>query len=104
MNLQTLVNQAFAHMQTVLPTCVATYEGEICNDAIQHSIASERVVALYGTREGYNFSVRVPGGAFTAPVKAGKRVTIGETTYRIIGMQEDATGGTIRIDIGDQFG
>jgi hypothetical protein len=103
LDLKAAVNAALRSMAASLPATAITFNGEYCSTAVQSSINEERVVNLYGSRDGYNFSVRVPADAFTSPVKSGDRITVGETTYGILGVHNDATGATIRIDIGDQF-
>jgi hypothetical protein len=69
------------------------------------TVRAEKILDKYGTLAGYALSLIVPTAQFSSsrPV-AGDVVTISSTRYRVLGVDSDAAGATIRMDLKDEFG
>jgi hypothetical protein len=69
------------------------------------TVRADKILDKYGTLTGYALSMIVPTAQLTSsrPV-SGDVVTIGSTRYRVLGIDSDAAGATIRMDLKDEFG
>jgi hypothetical protein len=72
-------------------------------DGSKTTVNLDRLYMDAGRLEQYSFSWMGQQGDFSSLPAVDDKVTIGATTYRILGRQTDAADVTVRLDLGPEY-
>ena len=100
---QSTIRSTFASLIDISPNKLTVTIGGEDYDAVKSNLNRSIVYGNEGLQNEYRYSVMISVSDFDTVPDVDDEATVGGTVYRIIGIEQDSTDVSIRLDLGQRY-